>query len=384
MVGKDVWLLSVCLKISICLRVLILIHIVSILYHIPQYITYIYIYTYLYLISCIIYHIIISYHIISYSNPQKCALNLPNWRPNICSIFPANSAPGTLPRPSNLTEMLGPYGRWAWLWYVEHVEPLGCRHKWRESPSHFLHMIWEDSTSHNLLLTVRVFCRTTVPDLSILADWILTSFFFPTTAVTTEKMSYFTVYHDDIYILISWWYTSDHDTYYIYIYSYTYSCYIYIYHIYIYIHISHIYIYMYIPYIIPYHTIYMYIHLLYLLILYIHIPYIVYIYIYTYYILYCMNIPSCHGWIRVRRPRKRRGAWRPCSARPTPGAPGRRWNREGRRKAEPGWRFMVQITWQCVKTLYPCSSHQNSWDLWMFIPLKMVLIGIDPYPLTGA
>ena len=37
-------------------------------------------------------------------------------------------------------------------------------------------------------------------------------------------------------------------------------------------------------------------------------------------------------------------------------------------------------TWQCVNTLYPCSSHQNSWDLWMFIPLKMVLIGIDPYP----
>ena len=35
---------------------------------------------------------------------------------------------------------------------------------------------------------------------------------------------------------------------------------------------------------------------------------------------------------------------------------------------------------KCVKTLYPCSSHQNSWDLWMFIPLKMVLIGIDPYP----
>ena len=26
------------------------------------------------------------------------------------------------------------------------------------------------------------------------------------------------------------------------------------------------------------------------------------------------------------------------------------------------------------------SEHQNSWDLWMFIPLKMVLIGIDPYP----
>ena len=36
--------------------------------------------------------------------------------------------------------------------------------------------------------------------------------------------------------------------------------------------------------------------------------------------------------------------------------------------------------WGWVKTWYPCSSHQNSWDLWMFIPLKMVLIGIDPYP----
>jgi hypothetical protein len=35
------------------------------------------------------------------------------------------------------------------------------------------------------------------------------------------------------------------------------------------------------------------------------------------------------------------------------------------------------FTWQCVKTLYPCSSHQNSWDLWMFIPLKMVLIAIE-------
>jgi hypothetical protein len=27
---------------------------------------------------------------------------------------------------------------------------------------------------------------------------------------------------------------------------------------------------------------------------------------------------------------------------------------------------------------YPPSEHQNSWDLWMFIPLKMVSIGIDP------
>jgi len=42
--------------------------------------------------------------------------------------------------------------------------------------------------------------------------------------------------------------------------------------------------------------------------------------------------------------------------------------------------FRGKTIWQCVKTLYPCSSHQNSWDLWMFIPLKMVFIGIDPYP----
>ena len=25
-------------------------------------------------------------------------------------------------------------------------------------------------------------------------------------------------------------------------------------------------------------------------------------------------------------------------------------------------------------------NHQNSWDSWMFIPLKMVFIGIDPWP----
>ena len=36
--------------------------------------------------------------------------------------------------------------------------------------------------------------------------------------------------------------------------------------------------------------------------------------------------------------------------------------------------------WGWVKTLVPFCSPQNSWDLWMFIPLKMVLIGIDPYP----
>ena len=42
--------------------------------------------------------------------------------------------------------------------------------------------------------------------------------------------------------------------------------------------------------------------------------------------------------------------------------------------------FLSVSRWGWVKTLYPCSSHQNSWDLWMSIPLKMVLIGIDPYP----
>jgi hypothetical protein len=30
------------------------------------------------------------------------------------------------------------------------------------------------------------------------------------------------------------------------------------------------------------------------------------------------------------------------------------------------------------------SEPQNSWDLWMFIPLKMVLIGIDPYPYISS
>jgi hypothetical protein len=41
-----------------------------------------------------------------------------------------------------------------------------------------------------------------------------------------------------------------------------------------------------------------------------------------------------------------------------------------------------KLIWGWVKTLYPFCSHQNSWDYWMFIPLKMVLIGIDPYPFV--
>ena len=41
--------------------------------------------------------------------------------------------------------------------------------------------------------------------------------------------------------------------------------------------------------------------------------------------------------------------------------------------------FLFFHIWGWVKTLVP-SEPQNSWDLWMFIPLKKVLIGIDPYP----
>ena len=33
-------------------------------------------------------------------------------------------------------------------------------------------------------------------------------------------------------------------------------------------------------------------------------------------------------------------------------------------------------TWGWVKTLSPFCSHQNSWDLWMFIPLKMVYMDV--------
>ena len=35
-------------------------------------------------------------------------------------------------------------------------------------------------------------------------------------------------------------------------------------------------------------------------------------------------------------------------------------------------KYIFMAIWQCVKTLYPFCSHQNSWDLWMFIPVKMV------------
>ena len=37
------------------------------------------------------------------------------------------------------------------------------------------------------------------------------------------------------------------------------------------------------------------------------------------------------------------------------------------------------VTWQCVKTLVPLVNIKIA-GKWMFIPLKMALIGIDPYP----
>ena len=40
--------------------------------------------------------------------------------------------------------------------------------------------------------------------------------------------------------------------------------------------------------------------------------------------------------------------------------------------------MVMKVIWQCVKTLVP--SEPQIAGKWMFIPLKMVLIGIDPYP----
>ena len=40
---------------------------------------------------------------------------------------------------------------------------------------------------------------------------------------------------------------------------------------------------------------------------------------------------------------------------------------------------LASVMWQCVKTLVPLVNIKIA-GKWMFIPLKMVLIGIDPYP----
>jgi|Cyp1metagenome_2_1107374.scaffolds.fasta_scaffold15154_10 hypothetical protein len=46
----------------------------------------------------------------------------------------------------------------------------------------------------------------------------------------------------------------------------------------------------------------------------------------------------------------------------------------------PGEPFLGRsyAIWGWVKTNSTPGEPQNSWDLWMFIPLKMVSIGIDP------
>ena len=49
-----------------------------------------------------------------------------------------------------------------------------------------------------------------------------------------------------------------------------------------------------------------------------------------------------------------------------------RWDRDPISKtAAAEWRLYDTMIWGWVKTLVP-SEPQNSWDLWMFIPLKMV------------
>jgi hypothetical protein len=39
--------------------------------------------------------------------------------------------------------------------------------------------------------------------------------------------------------------------------------------------------------------------------------------------------------------------------------------------------LVVEVIWGWVKTLYP-GEHENSWDLWMLMKLKLLFIGIDP------
>ena len=56
---------------------------------------------------------------------------------------------------------------------------------------------------------------------------------------------------------------------------------------------------------------------------------------------------------------------------------------EERTETSESSRSLAWRNWGWVKTL-AFSEHQNSWDLWMFIPLKMVLIGIDPWPILKS
>ena len=59
-----------------------------------------------------------------------------------------------------------------------------------------------------------------------------------------------------------------------------------------------------------------------------------------------------------------------------PSVPARRKRCGSRRRSRRKFGEMFMVIWQCVKTLYPCSSHQNSWDLWDVHPTKN---GINRY-----
>ena len=53
------------------------------------------------------------------------------------------------------------------------------------------------------------------------------------------------------------------------------------------------------------------------------------------------------------------------------------------KKTGPNKVRICQIIWQCVKTNSTPVVHIKIAGKWMFIPLKMVLIGIDPYPFQS-
>ena len=67
-----------------------------------------------------------------------------------------------------------------------------------------------------------------------------------------------------------------------------------------------------------------------------------------------------------------------------PQSPGRGWGRrQNTARAASRW-TRGWMKWQCVKTNSTPSVHIKIAGLkWMVIPLKMVLIGIDPYPNAG-
>ena len=78
------------------------------------------------------------------------------------------------------------------------------------------------------------------------------------------------------------------------------------------------------------------------------------------------------------------GSFKGCSAKTIPQLPDVtcRYKACWRPKQRPNESGMNNGSKQMDDGSKPCTpgEHQNSWDLWMFIPLKMVLIGIDPFP----